>query len=143
MSGSDFSAAGREMDWVRRRLARLGVRDADLDDVTQEVFVAVHRRWDDFDRTRPLRPWLLGFAYRMAADYRKHSVSRRPSEPLDPQHASEDPSPSQVIHDASRRALLHDALERPDDAQRAILRRVRLGPRSVPGGGAHPGLPPA
>ena len=38
-------------DFVWRSLQRLGVRDADLDDVLQEVFVVVHQRLHTFDGT--------------------------------------------------------------------------------------------
>jgi RNA polymerase sigma-70 factor, ECF subfamily len=52
-------------------LRRLGVRECDVDDVAQEVFLAVRGALEGSDRTRPLRPWLFGFVMRHAANYRR------------------------------------------------------------------------
>ena len=56
-------------DYVWGTLRRLGVRDADREDLVHEVFLKVHARLADYDAARPLRPWLFGFAYRVAADH--------------------------------------------------------------------------
>jgi RNA polymerase sigma-70 factor (ECF subfamily) len=61
----------RELDYVWASLRRLGVADRDLEDVAQEVFVQVHRRLSQYDRSRPLRPWLFAFAFRCASDWRR------------------------------------------------------------------------
>jgi len=60
-----------EFGFVCRALRRLGVHEADLPDVAQELFVIVHRRIGDFDRTRAPRPWLFSFAVRFASNYRR------------------------------------------------------------------------
>ena len=124
--------ARREIDWVRQQLSRLGVREADLDDITQDVLVAVHRRGEDYDGARPIRPWLFGFAYRMASDYRKHSTRRHPMLPLELEPRDEGPSTSEMLEAAARRALVHEALARLDTAKRAIVTLVDLEERSVP-----------
>src|SRR5262249_19111441 len=61
----------REAPYVWRTLRRLGVRARDLEDVTHDAFMAAYRRFDDYDAARAIRPWLFGFAFRLAADYRK------------------------------------------------------------------------
>lgn len=60
-----------EFGYVCRALRRLGVRDADLKDVAQELFVTVHERFGERDPSRSVRPWLFSFALRYAANYRK------------------------------------------------------------------------
>ena len=45
--------------FVWRSLRRLGVRDADLEDVCQEAFVVVHRRLPELDGSASPRTWLL------------------------------------------------------------------------------------
>jgi RNA polymerase sigma-70 factor, ECF subfamily len=60
-----------EFDFVCRTLRRFGIREADVHDVSQELFVAVNRGLSSFDVARPLRPWLVGFAVRCAANYRR------------------------------------------------------------------------
>jgi len=57
--------------YVCHTLLRLGVREADVEDQAHELFLAVHRQLDSYDDTRPLRPWLFGFAVRAASAYRR------------------------------------------------------------------------
>jgi RNA polymerase sigma-70 factor (ECF subfamily) len=61
----------REFGYVCRALRRLGVRQGDLEDVAQELFVAVHRALPEYEAGRALRPWLFSFAFRFAANYRR------------------------------------------------------------------------
>ena len=49
---------------VRAFLRRLTGNWAEADDLAQEVFVTAWQRLAYFDRTRELRPWLCGLAYR-------------------------------------------------------------------------------
>ncbi len=60
-----------EFAYVCRSLRRLGVREADMKDVAQEIFLTVHRHLDEYDTARPVRPWLFSFALRFAANYRR------------------------------------------------------------------------
>ncbi|AKU95081.1 RNA polymerase sigma factor RpoE [Labilithrix luteola] len=57
--------------YVCHTLLRLGVRESDVEDQAHELFLAVHRQLDSYDDTRPLRPWLFGFAVRAASAYRR------------------------------------------------------------------------
>ncbi len=66
-----------ELPYVIRTLQRLGVPPDDVDDLAQEVFVAVHRRLGDYDPRRPIRPWLVSFAVRVVANYRRLARHRR------------------------------------------------------------------
>ena len=77
---SDSSASGsshfdllfdREFSYVWNTLRRLGICERDLEDVTHEVFLQIYTHWAAFDPARAARPWLFGFAYRIAADYRR------------------------------------------------------------------------
>src|SRR4051794_34808398 len=60
-----------------RTLRRLGVGEADVHDVCQEVFVVVHRRLGDFDGTSSLRTWVYGICLRTASQYRRRARHRR------------------------------------------------------------------
>ena len=44
---------------------------ADAEDVTQEALVRAYLNLDQFDDTRPLRPWLLGIAANLARNRRR------------------------------------------------------------------------
>ncbi|MGC4070339.1 MAG: sigma-70 family RNA polymerase sigma factor [Polyangiaceae bacterium] len=61
----------QQLGYVLRTLRFLGVRAADLEDVAHDVFIHVYRHINDYDPTRPLRPWLYAFAYRTARDHRQ------------------------------------------------------------------------
>lgn len=56
---------------VLRMLRVYGVDEALLDDAAQDVFVVVHRRWDDYDGRTAFRSWLIGIVRRVASSYRR------------------------------------------------------------------------
>jgi RNA polymerase sigma-70 factor, ECF subfamily len=58
-------------------LKRFGVWDRDLEDAAHDVFMVAHRRWADFDSSRPMRPWLKGIACFVASDFRRRAQHRR------------------------------------------------------------------
>ena len=63
--------------YVWRSLRKLGMREADLPDLTHDVFVVVHRKLGDYDPARPAKPWLFGIAFRVALDRRRKMSSWR------------------------------------------------------------------
>ena len=80
-----LAALGQDQAWetiVRThgeavfRLAFLLLSDAaDAEDVAQEVFVRAFRSLARFDRSRPLRPWLMRIAMNLARN-RRRSIAR-------------------------------------------------------------------
>jgi RNA polymerase sigma-70 factor, ECF subfamily len=125
----------QHFDYVWRQLRRLGVSAADLPDVTHDVFVIVHRRLDSFDQSRPLRPWLFGILFRVAADH--HRLFRQTRELL-PQAGDgfdpEDPAPlpDEYLLDRQARAFASQALDGLDARLRSVLEMHDLGGRAVP-----------
>jgi RNA polymerase sigma-70 factor (ECF subfamily) len=61
----------RELGYVLATLRRLGVARADVEDMAHDVFVAVLKQFDSYDPSRPVKPWLFGFAFRVASHYRR------------------------------------------------------------------------
>jgi RNA polymerase sigma-70 factor (ECF subfamily) len=120
-AGAWFEA---HFDYVWHTLRRLGVRPADLEDVAHDVFLLVHRHADRYDRGRPVKPWLFGFAFRIASDYRHKAAHRReaPASTSDPLEATE-PAPSALDRLVQREeiALAHAALETLDLDRRAVF----------------------
>jgi RNA polymerase sigma-70 factor, ECF subfamily len=93
VSPPDFrSLFETEFEYVWHTLRRLGVRERDLEDVTHDVFLAVHKKLHTFDGARPKRPWLFAFAYRFASDYRKLARHRREVLELAPETRDHSPS---------------------------------------------------
>src|SRR5688500_11586530 len=67
----------KHMPLAWRALRRLGVREADVPDVCQEVFMVIHRRLDDFDRSMSMPSWIYGICVRVASQYRRRAPQRR------------------------------------------------------------------
>lgn len=129
----DFDAMFlREFDYVWFTLRRLGVHARDLEDVTHDVFLLVHRHFERFDTTRPLRPWLFGFAYRAASDYRR--LARHRLEVRGDLTDMSDPASSTADRAAARQSLglAWAALERLDLDRRAVFVLHEVEGYSVP-----------
>jgi RNA polymerase sigma-70 factor (ECF subfamily) len=108
-------------EYIWSTLRRLGVRDADREDLVQEVFLRVHARLGDYDASRPVRPWLFGFAYRVAVDYQR--LARHRVEVLG--RLGDTPATNvpadEAIADHEERELLLLALDTIDLERRAVL----------------------
>src|SRR5260370_8322472 len=76
--GDCIGAFQREFDYLCRTLRRLGVPAADIEDLSHEVFLVLHRRWDDYDPSSALRPWIFGIAFRGASSHTSHSARAVP-----------------------------------------------------------------
>lgn len=114
-----------EYDYLFATLRRLGVAPRDLEDVTHEVFLRVHQRWDGYDPSRPLRPWLFAFAFRLASDYRRLARHRREVfAGAEPHHAAPTrlaPAADELLEEQARLALVEAALAEVDLDRRAVL----------------------
>ena len=56
---------------VRHVVSRCGVLPHELDDVVQDVFIVVHRRWDELAEIEDVSPWIYGVALRTSCNYRR------------------------------------------------------------------------
>lgn len=57
--------------FVWRSLRRLGIRESDVPDAVQDVFLVVHRRLAEFEGRSKMSTWIFGICYRVASDRRK------------------------------------------------------------------------
>lgn len=64
------------VDFVFRVCRTMGVGNAEIDDVVQEVFLVVHRRLPDFAPGASLRPWLFGIASGVVRNHRRGAIRR-------------------------------------------------------------------
>jgi RNA polymerase sigma-70 factor (ECF subfamily) len=62
---------------VWRTLGRLGVRESDLMDVTQNVFIIVHRQLPRFEARSEITTWLFSICRLVAKDYLRSAPIRR------------------------------------------------------------------
>lgn len=130
-----------ECSYVWNTLRRLGVHERDLEDVAHDVFVAVHRRLDTFDPTRPLKPWLFGIAFRVASDYRRLARHRR--ELMDDTFEAVDQTPAvdeRIATEQARRLVL-EALEALDLDKRAVFVMLELDGHAMPAIAVALGIP--
>jgi len=111
----------RELSYVVHTLRRLGVQPADLEDVAHDVFVAVYRHFDERDPGRPVRPWLFGFAYRIASDHRKLARHRHEAPPLAVEPPAPGPLPDEELDEERLRRSVLAALDAMDFDKRSLV----------------------
>jgi RNA polymerase sigma-70 factor (ECF subfamily) len=102
-------------------LSRMGVRQADLADMTQEVFVVVHRRLGSFEGRASVRGWISGICRKVASNYRRRPHHRESSETPIEERSGEGPDPEQVALRVEMRRLLDSILDVLDPEKRAVL----------------------
>ena len=109
--------------YVWNTLRRLGVSQPDLEDMTHDVFIQVQRHLGDYDAARPVRPWLFGFAFRIASQYRRQAHRRHETAGLGGTREAVDPAalPDERLAAQQDRRLVLDALEAIDLDRRAVF----------------------
>jgi RNA polymerase sigma-70 factor (ECF subfamily) len=113
--------APRVMAWA----ARLGGPGVDVDDVTQEVFLVVHRRLDTLRPDVKPTTWLFGITANVVkAHRRKLHVSRwvarlRPHELM--QAVAPGPSPLETLEQRQAGELIYDVLNTLSEKQRQVF----------------------
>jgi RNA polymerase sigma-70 factor (ECF subfamily) len=101
-----------EVDYIERSLRRLGVR-------RHEVFLALYGTWHKYDSSRPLRPYLFGIAFRVAAAHHRKTRRELPCALSDIDDSA--PRPDQALQTKQARALVLIALERIPLLRRAVF----------------------
>ncbi len=114
----------QEASYVHRTLLRLGVATRDAEDGVQDVFIAVHRRWEERDRALASRPWLFTFAFHHASNYRRLRRHRREPLSADGSLAVEPIAgndPERALEEAQARFVVLRALDVLPMEQRGVL----------------------
>jgi RNA polymerase sigma-70 factor (ECF subfamily) len=77
------------------------------------------RRWDDFDQTRAVRPWLFGIAFRVASGHRRRGKRMV----LGDDYETADPAlrPDEAVAASEERRLLLRAFDTIPMERRAVL----------------------
>jgi RNA polymerase sigma-70 factor, ECF subfamily len=125
-------------EFVFRTARRLGVQEANVDDIVQEVFLVLHRRLDDFDGRASMRAWIYGILANIVREYRR--MRRRKESQLswlDPDDATvaavatagAEPVEQMERREAAR--LLFRMLDDLDDDKREVLILTELEQMSV------------
>jgi RNA polymerase sigma-70 factor (ECF subfamily) len=108
-----------------RVLARHGVREADLEDVCQEVFMVVLKALPGFEGRSSIRTWIYGICRRVAANQRKRAMNRRETLAEDVESIADDgPAEAEAFAALAQKQsleLLDGLLERLPAAQREVF----------------------
>ena len=107
--------------FVWRALRRLGVREADVEDVCQEVFLVVHRQLPGFEGRSSLQTWLYGISLRAASSYRRRPHRAREEISSSPPEESIPPPQDDDLDRKRALARLDAALDTLDDDKRAVF----------------------
>jgi RNA polymerase sigma-70 factor (ECF subfamily) len=124
--------------FVWRSARGLGVADAALDDIVQEIFVIVHRRLRGFEGRSSVRTWLSGIVLNVVRHHRRGLARKSPrlaggDEPVDPdQQASPDRDPFERAALSEHVHLLQRLLDSLDDEKREVLVLTELEELSAP-----------
>jgi RNA polymerase sigma-70 factor (ECF subfamily) len=112
-----------QFSYVWSVLLRLGVHADDVEDLAHEVFLNVYRRLSEYDPSRPPRPWLFGFALRVASTHRRRAHRRHEVVGAEaPSRAREGSPPAdEQLARHEDRSLLLRALDELDLDRRAVL----------------------
>ncbi len=134
-----FNAVYRaELGFVWRSVRALGVSNAAVDDVVQEIFVVAHKRLPEFEGRSSVRTWLSGILLNVVRHHRRSVVRKSPhelsrEEPPDLDALSvpgKTPHDVAVLHEETR--LLERILADLDERQREVLVLIELDELSAP-----------
>lgn len=120
--------------YVWRCLRSLGVREAQLDDAMQDVFIVVQRRLAEFDGGVAMGTWLYAIALRVARKYRDRA--RRDPLSSDDSHESDEVALSAdgeaLLVRNQRLELARAALATLDDDKREVFVLAQIEQMSAP-----------
>jgi RNA polymerase sigma-70 factor (ECF subfamily) len=103
-------------------LRRLGVREAEVADVSQETFLVLHKRLATFEGRSSLKTFVYGIAVRVAADHRKRAWVRREQATDEvPEGAGETQTAERSLQAKQALQALDKALAELTDEQREVF----------------------
>ena len=109
--------------YVARTLYRFGVREPELEDVTQDVLLSIVKNYDRFEgetETSSAKLWIYAFAYNYASNHYRRMAKRRTREVHDgvSLFEADTEAPDEVI---ARRELTQAGLAALPFEQKAVL----------------------
>jgi RNA polymerase sigma factor (sigma-70 family) len=114
-----FGAFEVEFSFTYNALRRHGINESDAEDLVQEVFLVMWRRWEQYDRTRPIRPWLAGIAFRVAYNHRQRLGREVPGGLID--REDDTPDPEQRLAEDSARSMVRRVLASLPEKHRSLI----------------------
>lgn len=123
-------------DFVWSSARYLGVDEAEMDDVVQEIFITIHDRIGTLLKPESLRSWIYGVTRRTVSTYHRTkrtalittNTARLEPEMLQPDRVS----PLQSAELSEQTALLRHLLQELDAAKREIIELTELYEMTAP-----------
>ena len=115
--GEVFEAHGQ---FVLRLVRRMGVVEGEVEDVTQNGFIVVHRQREAF-KGGSLRSWLFAITRRVVADHRKRAHHKRELAQWEPPEQQAPPSQEQHVESLQLQHLIEATLARLPQEQRDVF----------------------
>lgn len=126
----------RYFDFVWRNARRMGVREEDVDDAVQEVFLVVHRRFESFEGRSSIETWLFSILVNVVQHFRRaraRHLNRVDALTLLGEVTTRAVSgPDHLTTQRQEAEILNRLLDELDDDKRAAFVLVELEERSVP-----------
>lgn len=121
-------------DFVWATARRLGVDSAAIDDVVQEIFIAVHGSISTLQRPEALKSWVYSVARRTVSNHHRAVRARggKGSTVVDDELESNQPTPFEVTQKNADLQLLANLLAELDEPKREVFALVELEEMTVP-----------
>jgi RNA polymerase sigma-70 factor (ECF subfamily) len=123
-------------EFVKRSARRWGVDENDVDDLSQEVFLTIHRRLRDFQGRSSVNTWVAGILGGFVRNYRRSRRRKGPAEmsahidPDDVADTREDPATLATREEARR--VLRRILDELSEEKAVLLTLAELDGIPVP-----------
>jgi RNA polymerase sigma-70 factor (ECF subfamily) len=121
-----------QFEFVWRTLRRLGVRQEDLDDAAQDVFIVFLRRRHEFRGQSSQRTWLFGIASNITHEYRRKQQRAARAAPVTEDQRAQCPSPLDQASSSEELRLIDAFLTSLDEDKRHVFILAELEQMSAP-----------
>jgi RNA polymerase sigma-70 factor (ECF subfamily) len=112
-------------DFVWSMTRQLGVNQAELDDVVQEIFIIIHARMHTIERPASLRSWIYGIMRRIVSTYHRTKRTRlieTGTVRVEPEMVCPEwTTPHKLAEQSEQAKLLWSLLEKLDAPKREIF----------------------
>ena len=107
--------------YVWRALRHLGVPESEIPDVSQDVFITVHRKLAEFEGRSSVRTWLYGICLRVSSDHRRRAYVRYEEATAEPLQGQPPRTGQEVDVRFEQRATVRALLGTLDDDKREVF----------------------
>jgi RNA polymerase sigma-70 factor (ECF subfamily) len=115
---------------------RMGIRDNELDDVVQEIFIVIHRKLATLEHPESLRSWIYGIVRRTAGTHHRARRTKVASAVALNSEAEmqypQIPSPLELAEQSDQVKLLWSLLEKLEPPKREAFVLAELDEMTVP-----------